>query len=249
MWERRYGFPKPGRDENGERQYTAADIAQAAGDQAADGRRACVPARSSRCSQRGAQRAGRRAHRAAQRRELAPALERDVLAMLQDPRRHRRCSRRCANLLMRQGLQQFVLETLTPLNRAVGDAWMRGELAGVRGASVHRTAAGRAAHRDQRVPAADRHAARAADDVPERAARPRPADGRGDAGARRRCNAFRLGRRRRSRTSGARRSRTRCTSSRCRSPAAFPVRQASDGLAALRRAAAAARSRCGRAAR
>ena len=30
MWERRYGFPKPGRDDNGERQYTVADIAQAA---------------------------------------------------------------------------------------------------------------------------------------------------------------------------------------------------------------------------
>ena len=29
---------------------------------------------------------------------------------------------------MRQGLQRFVLETMTPLNRAVGDAWMRGEL-------------------------------------------------------------------------------------------------------------------------
>ena len=29
---------------------------------------------------------------------------------------------------MRQGLQQFVLESVTPLNRAVGDAWMRGEL-------------------------------------------------------------------------------------------------------------------------
>ena len=30
---------------------------------------------------------------------------------------------------MRQGLQRFVLETLTSLNHAVGDAWMRGELA------------------------------------------------------------------------------------------------------------------------
>ena len=29
---------------------------------------------------------------------------------------------------MRQGLQRFVLETMMPLNRAVGDAWMRGEL-------------------------------------------------------------------------------------------------------------------------
>ena len=26
MWERRYGFPKPGRDDNGERQYTLADL-------------------------------------------------------------------------------------------------------------------------------------------------------------------------------------------------------------------------------
>ncbi len=26
MWERRYGFPKPGRDDNGERQYTVVDI-------------------------------------------------------------------------------------------------------------------------------------------------------------------------------------------------------------------------------
>ena len=59
--------------------------------------------------------------------------------------------------------------------------------------------------------------ARAAHDVSERAARPRPADGRGAARARRRRNASRSGRRRRWRTSGALRSRTRCTSSRCRS--------------------------------
>jgi hypothetical protein len=29
---------------------------------------------------------------------------------------------------MRQGLQAFVLETITPLNRVVGEAWMRGDL-------------------------------------------------------------------------------------------------------------------------
>jgi len=28
MWERRYGFPKPARDENGERQYTLAETAK-----------------------------------------------------------------------------------------------------------------------------------------------------------------------------------------------------------------------------
>ena len=26
MWERRYGFPKPGRDDNGERQYAAGEV-------------------------------------------------------------------------------------------------------------------------------------------------------------------------------------------------------------------------------
>jgi methanogenic corrinoid protein MtbC1 len=33
-----------------------------------------------------------------------------------------------ASLVMRLGLQRFVLDTITPLNRAIGDAWMRGEL-------------------------------------------------------------------------------------------------------------------------
>src|SRR5438128_1833996 len=28
MWERRYGFPKPARDENGERQYTTDEVAK-----------------------------------------------------------------------------------------------------------------------------------------------------------------------------------------------------------------------------
>jgi len=33
-----------------------------------------------------------------------------------------------ANGLLRQGVQRFVIETIAPLNRAVGEAWMRGEL-------------------------------------------------------------------------------------------------------------------------
>jgi methylmalonyl-CoA mutase cobalamin-binding subunit len=33
-----------------------------------------------------------------------------------------------ANLLMKEGLQRFLLDVLAPLNRAVGEAWMRGEL-------------------------------------------------------------------------------------------------------------------------
>ena len=58
---------------------------------------------------------------------LAPQLERDILDML---RSHDApgLQHALANLLMKMGLQRFVLEAITPLNRAVGEAWMRGEL-------------------------------------------------------------------------------------------------------------------------
>ena len=67
--------------------------------------------------------------RAGPRREPAvAATERDMLALL---KKHNAfgVQHALANMLMRQGLQRFVLETVTPLNRAVGEAWMRGELA------------------------------------------------------------------------------------------------------------------------
>ena len=32
-------------------------------------------------------------------------------------------------MLMKQGLQRFVIDTVAPLNQLIGDAWMRGELA------------------------------------------------------------------------------------------------------------------------
>jgi MerR family transcriptional regulator, light-induced transcriptional regulator len=125
MWERRYGFPKPGRDENGERQYTPGDIAKLRAikrlmdigmrpgkiiGQSVDELNALADARTS-----------------TRRDLLAPALERDVLALLQSHDAPG-LQHTLANMLMRQGMQKFVLETITPLNRAVGDAWMRGEL-------------------------------------------------------------------------------------------------------------------------
>jgi len=66
--------------------------------------------------------------RAGARRDVVPpALERDILTMLKT---HdvTGLQHTLANLLMRQGLQSFVLDTITPLNCAVGEAWMRGEL-------------------------------------------------------------------------------------------------------------------------
>ncbi len=125
MWERRYGFPKPPRDDNGERQYTLAEIAKL---------------RAVKRLMDVGMRPGKIIHApldeltaladakiAPRRVEVAPAVERDILALLQG---HDTTGLQgaFANLLMRQGLQRFVLDTLTLLNHAIGDAWMRGEV-------------------------------------------------------------------------------------------------------------------------
>jgi DNA-binding transcriptional MerR regulator/methylmalonyl-CoA mutase cobalamin-binding subunit len=125
MWERRYGFPKPARDDNGEREYSPADIAKLR----AIKRLMDVGMRPGKLMAQSLEELNALGEmRAAPRRaELATALERDVLALLQS---HDTAGLQhmLANLLMRQGMQKFVLKTLTPLHRAVGDAWMRGEL-------------------------------------------------------------------------------------------------------------------------
>ncbi len=188
MWERRYGFPKPRARRQRRAPIHVGRSRQAARDQAADGRRACGPARSS--THRTTSSTALADARIAPRRErVAPALERDILALLQATMR-RRCSTRSRNLLMRQGLQRFVLDTLTLAQSCDRRRLDARRAAGVRGASVHGAAAGRAAHGDQRVSAADRHAARAVDDVAGRAARARPADGRSAAGPGRRAMHF-----------------------------------------------------------
>ena len=125
MWERRYGFPNPGRDENGEREYTPAGIAKLR----AIKRLMDVGMRPGKLMAMSVDELNALAEvRAAPRGDqLAPALERDILSLLQS-HDTTGLQHAIANLLMKQGLQKFVLETLTPLNRAVGDAWMRGEL-------------------------------------------------------------------------------------------------------------------------
>jgi MerR family transcriptional regulator, light-induced transcriptional regulator len=124
MWERRYGFPKPARDDNGERQYTVAETAKLRAIKrlmdigvrpgkiiglALDDLNALADAR------------------APLRADATPPMERDVLAML---KLHDATALQhaLAQWLMRQGLQRFVVETLAPLNRLVGEAWMRGEM-------------------------------------------------------------------------------------------------------------------------
>ena len=125
MWERRYGFPSPARDTGGERQYSPGEVSKLRAikrlmdigmrpgkivHQSLDDLNALADARSSPRSD-----------------VLPPPLERDILELL---RSHDTAALQqlLAQLVMRQGLQKFVLESVTPLNRSVGDAWMRGEL-------------------------------------------------------------------------------------------------------------------------
>ena len=126
VWERRYGFPKPSRDENGERQYGPADVAKLR----AIKRLMDVGLRPGKIIHGTLEDLNALADgRIAPRREPAvPAVEREVLALLG---KHDApgLQNALANLLMRQGIQRFVLETLASLNHAVGEAWVRGELA------------------------------------------------------------------------------------------------------------------------
>ena len=126
MWERRYGFPKPARDENGERQYSQAETAKLRSIK----RLMDTGARPGKLiGLTLAELESMSDARIPMRPEADVAsLERDVVAML---KMHDASTLQHAftQWLMRQGLQRFVLETVAPVNRAVGDAWMRGELA------------------------------------------------------------------------------------------------------------------------
>ena len=125
MWERRYGFPKPARDENGERQYSQAETAKLC----AIKRLMDIGVRPGKIIGLTLDELNALADARAPLRPnaAAPALERDVLTLL---RTHdvAALQQALAQSLMRQGLQRFVLDTLAPLNRLVGEAWMRGEL-------------------------------------------------------------------------------------------------------------------------
>ncbi|HLX27743.1 MAG TPA: MerR family transcriptional regulator [Casimicrobiaceae bacterium] len=125
MWERRYGFPKPARDDNGERQYTPAETSKLR----AIKRLMDVGARPGKIIRLSLAELNALADaRAPLRRDVrAAASDQDIVAMLLmhdiSVLQHA-----LAQWLMRDGLQRFVVETLAPLNRTVGEAWVRGEL-------------------------------------------------------------------------------------------------------------------------
>lgn len=122
VWERRYGFPIPHRDTNGDRLYPAAQVEKL------------------RLIRRLIDRGKRPA-------KIIGASSEELLALLVDDsgarsamagdndllqyvRLHRSAELAAAlrQALLKQGLQRFAAETVAPLSEAIGEAWMRGEL-------------------------------------------------------------------------------------------------------------------------
>lgn len=123
VWEKRYGFPMPGRDDNGERVYSVEQVEKL----------------------RIIKRLVDRGHRPGKiigatldaLREMV-----DPVRTIPDPvvtalqpilglvREHRvaELRQRLNQTLISQGLGAFFVETVAPLNTAIGDAWMRGQL-------------------------------------------------------------------------------------------------------------------------
>jgi methanogenic corrinoid protein MtbC1 len=125
VWERRYGFPEPARDDNAERQYPREQVAKLR----AIKRLMDAGLRPGKLiSQSLAELNVLAEARSVPRREpTSPVQERDLLALLKS-HNAQALQHALTNQLMRQGLQRFVLETVAPLHRAVGDAWMRGDV-------------------------------------------------------------------------------------------------------------------------
>lgn len=128
MWERRYGFPVPERDGNGERAYTAEQVdrlrlVKRLMDQGhrpgklmalSDERLAGLAPRHPRGPRAGAMEAT-----AEPLDDLIDAIRRHDGTAYQQGMQHR---------LARQGLQRFVLDTVAPLTRQIGEAWEEGSL-------------------------------------------------------------------------------------------------------------------------
>ncbi|MEK9951454.1 MAG: cobalamin-dependent protein [Curvibacter sp.] len=123
VWERRYGFPQPGRDATGERLYPAEQV-----------ERLRVIARLLNAGERPGQIVALPLAELRQRLQAnmplgrGLALEHEALLTML-----RRCEimdlRRTLNqAIMRMGLARFITEQLAPLTVHVGQAWMRGEI-------------------------------------------------------------------------------------------------------------------------
>lgn len=125
IWERRYGFPKPERDENAERQYSADELARLRTIK----RLMDTGLRPGKLIRQSLEELNALAEKRIRPRRDTPALamDNDLVALIKGHDAHA-LHAALAALLMRQGVQRFVTETVAPLNREVGEAWMRGEM-------------------------------------------------------------------------------------------------------------------------
>jgi len=125
-WERRYGFPRPQRDAQGERRYSVTELEKLrAIKRLIDaGHR---PGRLVTCTLEQLQALGERAARdpaaSGVREDEVDTLLGLVARMDAVALRHA-----LAGAEARHGLRAFVIDVVAPLTRRVGDAWMRGEL-------------------------------------------------------------------------------------------------------------------------
>lgn len=127
VWERRYGFPQPDRDANGERLYPLEQVEKLRLirrliDQGLRPAKimgldtdALVRMLDELVSSRESDNPERTAHFHAILKFVRLHLHEDLRRSLQQ-------------LLMKLGLQQFVTQVIAPLNNLIGDAWLRGEL-------------------------------------------------------------------------------------------------------------------------
>lgn len=128
VWERRYGFPRPVRDGNGDRLYPFDQVDKLRlirrlldqGNRPARVVGASIEELTSLID----------VTDAASQATTRPVTSVDVASFLQFVRLHRAIELRHSlqQMLLKQGLQRFVADTLCVLNAEIGQAWMRGEL-------------------------------------------------------------------------------------------------------------------------
>ena len=123
VWERRYGFPSPERDEHDERVYPGAQVEKLR-----------LIRRLIDQGERPGKLVGSSTeslHALIAERTGPPAADAGEISSLLQCVGLKRSAELAAGLrqsLLKQGLQRFVRETVAPLNVAIGDAWLRGEL-------------------------------------------------------------------------------------------------------------------------
>jgi DNA-binding transcriptional MerR regulator/methylmalonyl-CoA mutase cobalamin-binding subunit len=133
VWERRYGFPEPGRDAHGERLYPPSQVERLRlikrlMDQGhRPGRLLAMRSEELHALARQGGRPGRTVAAAA---PAPPEVEVELAAWIRLLRDHRAAElmARLHHALARQGLMHFVQDTAAPLAAAVGTAWEDGEL-------------------------------------------------------------------------------------------------------------------------